>query len=183
MTINEAKAKLKELKGHIESLKQKQAGLVVRLTDVRESLPVLQRAVNTARLNRQKVSDAVVLCESSMDDLGKCDAALEVAEKKYADGQRLFDALTREIKTLESAIPRKMDEAESLKRQLWEAISAEFENKITSEIKDSVRKIVVIACQLGHPRQLILDTLFKNPTHDEVLAIQKQLRERHEIND
>lgn len=180
--VNESKAKLKELKGHIDDLKKKQVELSSKLVNCREGLPVLQKEVCEARLNRQRFFDRVILNEAKSSDLEACTATLQEAEKRYADGQEMFDVLTRQIRIIEAGIPKAITEAESLKRQVWETIGEEVKAEISRKTFESVEKWLSVKTQLGQPYEFALQYLFPRPDFGKVQEIQKDLSRKYELD-
>ncbi|GAN34106.1 MAG: hypothetical protein UZ01_03292 [Candidatus Brocadia sinica] len=169
--------------GEIEQSLRKQRELIKRLDDAREGLPKLERACESVRHEREKIADKFVLGECTELEFQEAGEKLEKAEKSLADGRVIHDALTRQVKALETDLPKRYTELDLLQRQCWEQISLQFESKITGGVRETIRTIVAIGCQIGRTRQFILDCLFPNPSSGETQQIQGELREEYSLND
>lgn len=181
MSVTEVKAKFEAAKKAVESLQKRQVELTRKLDDLRENLPLFQRRIADARTERAKVFDAMVLGESSKDDLKRCDKALEQAEREYSESQEIYDALLRGVKNCETELPKLHTESEIKRRECWLAVADEMKSAISSEVFESVRRLQVIGSQCGQTRQWILDSLFQNPSSGEHQEIFGQLSKEHGI--
>ncbi|GAN33940.1 MAG: hypothetical protein DYG83_13250 [Candidatus Brocadia sp. AMX2] len=168
---------------------EKLTELTRRGDDVRENLPRLERNVESVRAQREQIVDKLILNTVSRDDFGKNEEfrkvqkSLEDAEKAV-EGERLIsEAVSRQIKKIESELPRLHTQVQLAERRVWETISAEFESQISDDIKETVTTIVAIGAQTGRTRQFILDCLFPNPSSGETQEIQKGLREEYSLID
>lgn len=181
--VTEAIKVYRTAQANVENLLQKQRELIKRLDDAREGLPKLERACESVRNERGKVADKFVLGECTELEFQKAGEKLEKAEKSLADGRVIHDALTRQVKTLETDLPKRYTERDLLQRRCWEEISLQFESEITDEIKEIVKIILAVGFQLGRSYQFVLSSLFPNPSSGETQRIQAELREEYSLND
>ncbi len=182
MSISELKTSLLQARKHVEDLKQKQTELTSRLTDCRESLPMLRMKIAEARQERQRTSDKVILGEASTDDLEKCDKLFTESEERHSKSQELFDVLAREIKVLADGIPKAISEGEAIRRRLWEAIAEQLKSEIPTKIFDLVEKWLSVKTQLGQDYEFSLKSLFKRPLDGKVQEIQQNLRKQYGLD-
>jgi len=184
MSVNEAKAKYLEAKKAVASCQGSIAELTGKVVSLEESLPGLTRAVEEAGKAKVSALDAFALNTNKTTEVTLKGAreAYDNTQKKLAETHELAEATHRALKKMESEFVRLNNASEMAKRQVWEAISESYESKITDEDKEYVAIITTIGSQLGRPRQYVLDYLFKYPTHDDVLEIQRNLREEYNID-
>ncbi len=186
--IEIVKRQFLESKQSAEQAAQKLTELTRRLNDVQENLPRLQKAVEAARAQRSAVLDRLILSGQVEDlqtdgEFQKAEKALKDAEKAYEDEKLVFDAIGRGIKKIETDLPKLHTQVDLYGRQVWQAVFDVYQSKISDATKDVVKTLVAIGCQIGRPRQFVLDSIFLNPSHPDVQAIQGKLRNEYELND
>ena len=138
-------------------------------------MPGLSREVENAEREKTAALDAFALKADKQTEssLRIARTACEQAAKQRAETNELAAATERALKKMESEFVRPNNANELAKRRMWETISSECEKKITDSVKDTVRTLVAIGCQIGRPRQFVLDACFPNPSSGDVQTIQK----------
>lgn len=175
MEIVEVKAKYLEAKQAIESRQKRQVELTQKLDAMRENLPVLQRHISDVRTERAKIFDAMVLGESSKDDLKRCDKALEQAEREYSEAQEIYDALVRGVKNCESELPKLHTQVDSLRHQVWKTLFEQKTASIPESIKTAVKELICIGLNCSMGRDFILPKIFLLPDSTEIQSIYKRI--------
>ena len=184
MSVNEAKSKFFEAKKAVEDCQRAIAGLRNKHDTLEASLPEITQQIETAERLKQASLDNYALHgdKQSESELKRSRTAYEQAVRQQSETNELIEATARSLKKMESEFVRLNNASELAKRQVWESISETYEAKITEATKDAVKTLVAIGCQIGRPRQFILDCLFRNPTHDDVQEIRRNLREEYSID-
>ncbi len=182
MSVNEAKSKFEAAKEMVEESQKLLSDLTKRYDDLQESLPQLKNKCGIVEQNETIAYDSHVLGKISAKELEKVKTECQTVKNQYAESSKMLESLGRGIKKIESNLQRLNAEAELAKRQVWEAISKSYESKITDEVREYIAIITTVGSQIGRSRQYVLDCLFRNPTHDDVQEIQKNLREEYSID-
>lgn len=182
-SIELAVQKYKSAQADVEMLLIKQRELTKRFDDTQESLPILQRNIEEKRAERQRMLDGYVLGEIEQSLFKKADEALLKAENDYKTAQEICEALQRQIKIIETNLPRKHSEVDLLKRQIWEAIAEEIKASIPQEISTLVGQLIICGTQTGKTRAWILDQLFPSLPSEKFQEIYKEIVTEYEIID
>lgn len=184
MDVNEAKSKFKTAQKAVLDCQSNSQTLQAKADQLQDSLPNLSRAVEAAEKEKQVALDNFAMTSNKQTEsfLRIARTACEQAARQRIETNELIEATDRSLKKMESEVVRLNNASEMAKRQVWEAISESYESKIKDEVKGYVSIITIIGSQIGRPRQYVLDCLFKNPTHDDVQEIQRNLREEYNID-
>lgn len=184
MAVNESKTNYFEAKKAVSDCQSSIQTLQAKADNLQDSLPNLSRAVEAAEKAKQVALDNFALHSNkeSESELKRARAGYESAVRQQSETNELVEATARALKKMDSEFVRLNNASELAKRQVWEAISKNYESKITDEVREYIAIITIIGSQLGRPRQYVLNCLFRNPTHDDVQEIQRNLREEYKID-